>query len=299
VAILSERVAIVGTAGSWELTPWTDTSLSIWSLNDAYRIPGFQRADRWFDFHPLDKFIHVAGPVYAHQIPAGFYARPKDHLQWLGQQTIPIYLHPDYKTQCDAAQTWAHARPFPKAPIEDYFGRYFTSSPAWMIAQAVMEGAKELHIYGIHLATEFEYVKQRPNFEFLCGCVLGKGRRTLTVKDGLRHYESADGLIVIPEASPILQSDFQYAFDPRPDGHLEPMKWELHKLALKKQRVQHALMTASWLSPVVSLQEPDEHGKLQTVRKTRSQLRDSLYRFEALSQDWQEQMQRASVSGAL
>jgi hypothetical protein len=168
-----------------------------------------------------------------------------------------------------------------------------------MIAQAVMEGAKELHIYGIHLATEFEYVKQRPNFEFLCGCVLGKGRRTLTVKDGFRHYESADGLIVIPEASPILQSDFQYAFDPRPDGHLEPMKWELHKLALKKQRVQHALMTASWLSPVVSLQEPDEHGTLQTVRKTRGQLRDSLYRFEALSQDWQEQMQRASASGAL
>lgn len=292
---MSERVAIVGTAGSWDMTPWTDTTLSIRSLNDAYRIAGFQRADMWYDFHPLNKFVFMPGPVYPHQIPQGFYCRPQEHLKWLGEQTIPVYLHPDYAAQHPEAAGWAHARPFPRAEIEAYFGRYFTSSPAWMMAQAVMEGAKELHIYGIHLSTEFEYVKQRPNFEFLIGCVLGRGKRTMTVKEGLRYYESPDGLVVLPEASPILQSDFQYAFDPRPDGHLEPIKWELHKLALKKQRVQTALVEASWWNPTAVVEEPADEGKTTRVRMTRGALREQLYRLDALSADWNDQLNRAHV----
>ncbi len=290
------RVAIIGTAQSWVSTPWTDTTLQCWSLNDAYRLKGFARADRWYDFHGLDKFHLVDGPTYAHQIPPGRYARPKEHLDWLAKQTIPIYLHPDYLTQHPDAVNWTHAHPFPKAAVEAHFGRYFTSSPAWMIAQAILEGCHELHVYGIHLATEFEYVKQRPNFEFLMGCVLGAGKRTMTVKNGLRYYESPDGRLVLPEASPILQESFQYAFDPRPDQHLAPMQWELHKLGIKKQRIAQALM-AGW-GPYTRLAEPVAGTNDTKVRMARrSALRDELVRLEALSQDWQERMGRAQPVG--
>jgi hypothetical protein len=51
------RVAIVGTAQSYLKTPWTDPGLTILSLNDAYNLPAFKRADAWYDFHPIDKFF--------------------------------------------------------------------------------------------------------------------------------------------------------------------------------------------------------------------------------------------------
>lgn len=296
---MNERVAIVGTAQSWSLVPWNDPGLTIMSLNDAYRLPGFQRADRWYDFHPIDKFFNAGeGPVYSHQVPPGHYARPPQHLEWLEKQAIPIYLHPDYATQHAPAADWAHAHAFPRAAIEAHFGRYFTSSPAWMMAHAILDGCREVHVYGVHLATEFEYIKQRPNFEFLMGCLLGSGKRTMRVQDGVRRYESQDGCLVLPVASPVLQESFQYAFDPRPDSHLAPIQWELHKLGVKQSRVTQALMSG-W-APWVQVLEPNGDQKPVKRRVQRATLRDELVRIQALIQDWQEQMARTShPAGAL
>ena len=276
-----QRCAIVGTAQSWSQTPWTDPGLEIWSLNDAYRLTGFGRADRWYDFHPLDHFHFVDeghAPVYAHQVPAGYYVRPKTHLEWLGQQQIPVFLHPDYLTQYPAAAAWHHARPFPKATIEAAFGRYFTSSPAWMLAQAVLEGYREIHIYGIHLATEQEYLEQRPNFEFLIGRVLGPGPVDYQVAAGLRTYRTAHGTIVLPEASPILSSDFQYAFQPRPRAALAPLQWELHKIGVKHARAIDQLKRRPWW------QSP-------------APIRQELARLEAWRADVQDQMHRHELAG--
>ena len=273
----NKRIAIVGTAQSWSLTPWTDPGLEISSLNDAYRLKGFVRADRWYDFHPLDHFFYPPKDqqVFAHQVPPGYYVRPAEHLQWLASQTIPVYLHPDYQTQLPEAKNWRHARPFPKAAIEQEFGQYFTSSPAWMMAQAVMEGYREIHIYGIHLATENEYIEQRPNFEFLIGRVLGPSRITKTVNDGLRRYETQDGLIVLPEASPILASDFQYAFEPRPRAKLEPLKWELHKIGVKQQRIVMQLRNRKPWQPVAPLND-----ELQRLEAWRADVTDQMQRME-------------------
>ena len=272
------RVAIIGTAPSWATTPWDDPGLHLMSLNDAYQMKGFRRADQWYDFHPLNRFYYPTGsPVFAHQIPAGFYCRPPDHLAWLATQQIPVYLHPDYVAQHPDAATWPHARPFPKAEIEAAFGRYFTSSPAWMMAHAILEGATELHIYGIHLATEHEYIEQRPNFEFLCGRVLGPGRVTTTIREGIRRYETADGCIVLPEASPILAADFQYAFDPRPRAKLEPLRWDLHRIHVKRERAIATLRGAAWWQPM-------------------HQTKDELSHLDAWAADVQEQVGRLEAA---
>ena len=273
-----ERLAIVGTAGSWKLTPWNDPGLHIQSLNDAYRLSGFVRADSWVDLHPLNRFFHPppGQMVYAHQVPAGYYCRPADHLDWLAKQQIPLYLHPDYRDQHAPAAAWPHAHAFPKAEIEAEFGRYFTSSPAWMIAHALMQGTKELHIYGIHLATEHEYREQRPNFEFLIGRLLGPRKITVSVHDGLRRYETSDGLVVLPEASPVLASNFQYAFQPRPMAALEPLKWEAHKVGVKRERLTRALIDAPWW-------------------KRRAKDKRELLRLACWQQDIQEQMARLQV----
>lgn len=275
-----KRIAIVGTAGSWKQTPWDDPTLKVLSLNDAYRLPGFVRADAWFDIHPINKFVHPEGdrPMFQHEIPPGHYVRPKDHLAWLAQQaqTIPVYLHPDYRTQHPDAASWPHAKPFPKAEIEAVFGRYFTSSPAWMLALAMLQGAEEVHIYGIHLATEHEYIEQRPQFEYLIGRFLGSETLTLERTDGRRIYRAGSKTLVLPEASPILNSSFQYGFEPRPRSFVEPLKWELHKYTVKRNRALQTLVEAPWW-------------------QRRQPLRRELETYEAYVADVQEQIQRAQA----
>lgn len=276
---MSERVAIVGTAGTWNMVPWNDPSLKVWSLNDAYRMKGFVRADRWYDFHPPDKWWGApdgANKIFAHQIPVGHYVRPSTHKQWLLAQSIPVYLHPEYQTTWPDACGKPHVQALPHDVLFEEFGRYFTSSPAFMLAHAVMEGCRELHIYGIHLATEHEYIEQRPNFEFLIGRVLGPSKITQTNKDGLRYYETKDGLVVLPEASPVLQSEFVYAFEQRPRAALEPLKWEAHKLSIKRERALNTLRTAPWWK---SLKQP----------------REELIVLDAKLADVNEQMQRMAM----
>lgn len=297
-----ERFAIVGTAPSWTLTPWADTSLVIAGLNDMYQIPGIQRVDEWYDLHPLDHFYFVEKPpkgqksaIYAHQVPFGYYVRPAKHLDWLATQTMPVWLSPDYATQLPTAATWPHAQPFPRAEIEAAFGTYFGSTPAWMLAHGILRGAKEIHIYGIHLATEQEYVEQRPNFEFLIGCVLGPGQRTLRRLDGKRYYETAHGLVVLPEASPLLSAKFQYAFEPSPRRKLDPIQWELHKAQVKQQRRMQALLSARW--PVTRLDEPDDAGTIQRRWVTTSTLQQEVRYYAALAADYQDQAQRVMQGG--
>lgn len=254
-----ERAAIVGTAQSWKQTPWGDAGLFVASLNDAYRLQGFVRADAWYDFHPLDRFYFTDGnrPIAAHQIPPGYYCRPQGHLEWLARQSqhIPVYLNPAYRTQYPAASTWPKAYVFPKAQVEQTFGRYFTSSPAWMLGHLLLQGVKELHVYGIHLATEFEYMRQRPNFEWLCGRLLGTGRITQTVKGTLRWYESQRGTLILPVESPILQESFQYAFDARPDGNLAVLQWDVHRFTVKRERAAQGLRDRPWWRSARRLQQ--------------------------------------------
>jgi hypothetical protein len=269
---MSARVAIVGTAPSWRKTPWTDPGLRILGLNDAYRL-GWPRADGWYDIHPISKFFYAKGqPIYAHQVPAGHYVRPDDHVAWMEKLSIPLWLHDPPPVG------WHHAQQFPKAAIEAEFGRYMTSSPAWMLAHVIQQGAKEIHIYGIHLATEHEYIEQRPNFEFLIGRVLGPGKIRQHLHDGLRTYETEDARVVLPEDSPILQSNFQYAYQTRPATRLEPVKWELHKLSIKHARAVEQLKTRKWY-------------------QSSSAAQDQLWYLEAAIADTRQTLQRLQMAG--
>jgi len=277
---MHQRACIVGTAQSWSMTPWNDPAMFVTSLNDAYRLQGFVRADAWYDLHPLDKFFHPpqGQTVYAHQVPAGHYCRPVEHKDWMAKQAIPVWLHPEHATQDPASAAWPSARAFPKAEIEAHFGRYFTSSPAWMLAHLILQGYSEVHIYGIHLATEQEYRDQRPQMEFLAGRFLGRGKQTMRVKDGLRYYETADATLVFPEASPVLQADWQYALEPKPhNSHRELLKWEHHKYSVKRERAIAALKTAPFW-----------------VRRT--PLQAELWRHEAALADVQDQLQRCDLA---
>lgn len=299
-----KKASIVGTAPSWNLTPFDDPDMLVMSLNDAYNMPGFKRADEWVDLHPLDKFWMTPPPqegqqvvVLAHQIPFGMYVRPHGHLDWLATQTNMVrWLHPDHATQLPASATWPNVKPFPKAEVEASYGEYCTSSPQWMLGHLLLRGYREIHIYGIHLSTESEYIEQRPGFEYLLGGVLGPGKRTMTVKHGLRRYESEDGIVVLPEASPVMSAGFQYGFQPSPRRRIEPMKWELHKAETKRARTIDALKTA-W-GPFAHFPEPipnSPNGAMRMRLCLTSTLQQELYYYDALVADWHDQIGRAQA----
>ena len=219
------RIAIVGTAPTWQMTPWDDPTLEIWLLNDMH-VLNPPRADRWYDLHPIDKMWfrqEARGKVFAGDVPAGHFIRPPNHVQWLRSQVIPVYV------QDAAALGSPSARTFPKAEIEAKFGTHFASSPAWMIGHALLEGVTELHIYGIHLATEWEYMRQKPNMSFLLGLAAGRGVK-----------------VVIPKGSPLLAESHQYAYETDPDTPKVALKRKMARLQEELAAVEQRAKARKW-----------------------------------------------------
>lgn len=224
-----KRLAIVGTAETWRDAPYGDPSWKIYSLNDAYRL-GIQRADYWCDLHNPDEWILVPEGqrvVKGWELPPGkLYPRPASHPEFFARLTIPAFVH-------QARPEWPTSVTFPRAAVERKFGRYMASSPAWMLAQAVLPESEgglgygpgdEIGIWGVHLATEREYVEQRPNFEWLIGVV-----ETLGIK------------VTIPDDCPLRKSRWVYGFERRPDFGVQAIGREVQLAEAERNRI------ATWL----------------------------------------------------
>jgi|GEM_PF-1510383 len=149
----TDKVAIVGFANSWNKAPYNDPSFEIWGINELYKylqsIPN-GRADRWFEIHDIRNSPSKQRP---------------EHQKWLKSAKIPIYTWDHYDDMPGTV-------PYPKDDILNKlkevvpFGyRYFTNQISWMIALAWYEGFKEVHIYGVNMATDSEYSFQRPSVE--------------------------------------------------------------------------------------------------------------------------------------
>lgn len=227
----TKKVAITGTAPTLRQTPWHDASIEVWTLNDQYLL-NIPRSDRHYDLHPLDKFFYRdprQRKVRAEDVPAGSFVRPTGHLEWLAKQSIPVYVQ-------KADPRVPRARVFPYAEVHAMFdplhpdGRVVcTSTPQWMLMQAMLEGYREIHIYGIHLATQAEYVKQREMMAWILGVAAGLGVK-----------------IVIPKAAPLLKSTHEYAYQPDPADPLTAIQRRTQGWLRQREDVAAALKAAPW-----------------------------------------------------
>lgn len=211
------RFVIVGTAPTWKLAPWDDKQAVIAGLNDAY-LMGLPRWDVWYDIHPFGQYFfrNPAKKVAQHQIPAGTFVRPDGHIQWLAKQRCPVFVN-------SADPRTPHAQVFPRAEIRAQFGPWFDSSPAWMLAHAILLGYKRIVIVGIHLASEMEYIRQKPNMCYLIGLARGKGIE-----------------VVVPDESPLLQSTHAYAFEPDPAQPVQQVQRTAQHLEQERQTIEQA-----------------------------------------------------------
>jgi hypothetical protein len=136
------KVALIGTAPSSRmLAPYSDPSWKIWACSPG-NMGIIPRVDAWFEIHG-----NLLWPENKH------YGEP--YINWLKQQTFPIYMQNQ--------ELVPNATPLPKKQLVKEFGPYFfTSSFSWMIAFAMVSGAKEIALYGIDMASRDEYILQRP-----------------------------------------------------------------------------------------------------------------------------------------
>jgi hypothetical protein len=256
-----KRVAILGTAPTWQQCPWQDPTLEIWGLNDAY-VLGYPRVTAWFDIHnPKHMTFHERGkPVPAEEAPIGSYLRPHGHLEWLASRPYPVYVQ-------QARKDWPTSVTFPKDAVLAYWATFWpwrvdrqgtvspgkdyeVSTPAWMYMWAVMEGYTEIHIYGVHLATEWEYLQQRPNLEFLIGVAAGLGVKT-----------------VLPSVVPICQAKFQYAYEPKADLPHQAIIRKLEEQAQWQHVLDRDAKAVPWYRPGRrrDLQAQARHLKLERM----------------------------------
>jgi len=226
------RCAIVGTAQTWTQAPWPDTGIDILSLNDAYLLalrkwgtPSLPRATVWFDLHPFHEMRFrpaTEKKTSPWEVPTGAYLRPDGHLDWLRTRPHPVYLH-------TAPPGWPTAQTFPRQEIEAKHGAYFTSTPAWMLVWAIEQGYQEIHIYGIHLSTEWEYIEQRPCFEYWLRYAIDRGIK-----------------IVLPTRCPLLKSKRIYAYEPKYDLPLKAQELEVGKIKQIGAGYRKALTSLRW-----------------------------------------------------
>ena len=153
------KVAILGYTPTRKDAPYDDPEWEIWGLNDLYKFKAendVKRWTRWFELHD-DSLGNRVGRE-------GFNERLQEFAGW----NIPVYMqdkHPDIP--CSVR--------YPIEQAVERFGNYFTNTISYMIALAIMEGAEEIGIYGVDMATAPEYQAQRPSCEYYLGIAVGKG----------------------------------------------------------------------------------------------------------------------------
>lgn len=196
-----EKVFIVGFAPSWSQTPWDDMSAEIWGLNELYKLAIAEpkaRFDRWFEIHN----------------PKSPSKNNPPHQDFLKNCQIPLYMQKHY-------DEFPKSIEFPldkvrlminECLIKDDNGSEFTNwsnQISYMIGFAILEGFKEIHVYGVDMATTDtvtapdgtqiktgEYVWQRPSVDALVMFAAGRGIK-----------------VKIPQSSELIKGSILYGYD--------------------------------------------------------------------------------------
>lgn len=158
------KVAIIGCSPSADGAPWGDQTWTKWGVRQDDRY--WHRFDTVFEIHRKELLSE------SQQV------KMQSRLEVVD---VPIYMRENYG--------FSNGLIYPYEAIFDAFGRYLTSSVAYMLALAILNDAEEIGIWGVDM-NEDEYGHQRPNFEYLIGFAKGRGIK-----------------VTIPETCPLLKAD--------------------------------------------------------------------------------------------
>lgn len=170
---MTKRLAIVGSGSNTRgAAPWDDLSFDIWVFNEAGNSPWCKRWSAVFQMHEPE-------------IYAGHNTKDPRHWEWLQRDHgKPVYMQ-------EVDPRIPNSVRFPLEDAIELTGfDYFASSFAYMAALAIMQGYKEIRIYGIELSVT-EYLSQADCWRFWIGFLKGRlGAQNVTLNSGLHLFES-------------------------------------------------------------------------------------------------------------
>lgn len=181
------KVAIIGMGPSRGEAPFGDDSWVFWGLNNLYRHSPKYVYDSWFEIHKFSidmdsKRILRKGCNMWRGLAI------EQYLMDLQSLNIPVFMQ-------EECQLISNATPYPKNRIISEFGRYFTSTHAWMLALAISIGFDTIGIYGVDMSDP-DHIDKRPCFEYLLGMARGGGIE-----------------VIVAESSPMIKCDKLYGFE--------------------------------------------------------------------------------------
>lgn len=161
-----KTVAIVGMSeSSCSLAPFKE-DVELWGMNEMHAFTWMTRADRWFQIHSCGS---VQREVQKRDITG--------HYDWLkaNEWYIPIYTQYMDKDIPNCVV-------YPLEDVSKFFKnfrrgkdeiKYFTSTFAYYMGVALLEGFERIEIYGFEMSGAIEYVKQKACAEFWIGLAMG------------------------------------------------------------------------------------------------------------------------------
>lgn len=169
------RVAIVGGSDTWVDAPFNDPEWKIWVLGNQIDNYKNKRIDRIFEIHNL-KTIRNLGQKYP------------EYLVGMG---VPLVVSDEFPLKAPHVHVFDYDAALP------LIGENFSSSIAVCMAQAIMDGAEEIAIYGVNMAVDdHEYSRQRAAMEQWIGYAKGLGIK-----------------VRIPDSSPLGKSSYRESSD--------------------------------------------------------------------------------------
>jgi len=152
-------------------------TVDLWTLNNAHDCFPEEKLSRftyWFQVHERSEVENNNPPVKDEE--------ESRHIAFLRSLKIPIYMeeaHPDIP----------HSLRYPRYEVVADLGiDYLTSSIAYMLAFAIYLHYTEIHMYGVDMSGDTEYVHERPCVEFLLGIAHARGIK-----------------VILPQNSPIMK----------------------------------------------------------------------------------------------
>ncbi len=221
------KIAIVCGSPSFKDAPFDDNSWQIWGLgNQLHRFEG-RRIDRLFEIHE-DLSEH-----------------DERYPQWLVDHKIPLVVSDKFPIKQDNSIVFDYAK------ASKMIGDYFTSSAAVMIAQAIMDGAKEIGIWGVDMAVDdHEYYKQRPCMEAWIGYARGRGIN-----------------VSVADSSPVGRSDYREGRDWRKDREAGIPPFTNSELLSMARQHQEAIKVIDEKIRVFQLNRAAHDGSVQTYER--------------------------------
>lgn len=220
------KICLVGGSPNWVNAPF-DSDFQIWVHgNQLDRFEG-KRVDRIFEIHD-DLSEH------------------DDHYpEWISGFNLPTIVGKKFPVKAD------HIKVFPFEEATKLIGGHLTSTPAYMMALAILESATEIQIHGVDMAVDdHEYFYQRPSMYAWIGYAKGLGIK-----------------VDVFEKSPLFHDSYVEGVDQggKPDFKKEPFTEEAFLLCKKthQQKINEYNRQISQLETLIHT----HNGCLQTYER--------------------------------